>query len=202
MKNILTIIISYLSFTLTGCSSVGNYFSDRGRDALDIITITIGEGGGFNARASVVDIGQFLGGDEVGLRSGNILAGNSEGLDLNTFINVLDRFDPALSDVYNYHELSTFNHVDFEEHDPRGKNYVAAGKHFPFYSLPEDDSEYYTQIEVAAGLFVYLRLGLNPGEALDFILGWTTVDIYGDDQMKTKQSNQALEFTPDGATHR
>ena len=37
----------------------------------------------------------------------------------------------------------------------------------------------------AADLFTALgrtlRFGFNPGELLDFILGWFTIDIYGDD---------------------
>lgn len=40
---------------------------------------------------------------------------------------------------------------------------------------------YYTQLEVAAGLGYTVRLGFNPGELLDFLLGWTTIDIFGDD---------------------
>ena len=38
-----------------------------------------------------------------------------------------------------------------------------------------------TQCELAAGLGPTVRLGFNPGELVDFILGWTTLDIYGDD---------------------
>jgi len=44
-----------------------------------------------------------------------------------------------------------------------------------------------------------VRLGFNPGELLDFILGWTTIDIYGDDIEARKQkekSNQSSEATP------
>jgi hypothetical protein len=40
---------------------------------------------------------------------------------------------------------------------------------------------YYSQIEVVAGLLFTVRAGVNPGELLDFLLGWTTLDIYGDD---------------------
>ncbi len=52
---------------------------------------------------------------------------------------------------------------------------------------------YFTQIEVVAGLLGTLRLGFNPGELLDFILGWTTVDIFNDDRETREakeQSNQ------------
>ena len=40
---------------------------------------------------------------------------------------------------------------------------------------------YYTQIEVTAALLVSVRVGVNAGELLDFILGWTTLDLFGDD---------------------
>ena len=38
-----------------------------------------------------------------------------------------------------------------------------------------------TQLELALGLGGSLRLGLNPGELLDFLLGWLTIDLYDDD---------------------
>ena len=55
---------------------------------------------------------------------------------------------------------------------------------------------YYTQIEVAVGFGGTLRLGCNPGEALDFIAGWFGIDIFGDDlnaNRKKEESNQVPE---------
>ena len=46
----------------------------------------------------------------------------------------------------------------------------------------------HTQIEAAIGIGPSLRLGFNPGELLDFILGWTTVDIYGDDAARQRRA--------------
>ncbi len=40
---------------------------------------------------------------------------------------------------------------------------------------------YCTQIEVVAGALGGLRAGFHPGELIDFLLGWTTLDIYNDD---------------------
>ena len=56
---------------------------------------------------------------------------------------------------------------------------------------------YYTQVEVVLGLGSHLRLGLNPGELLDFVLGWTTIDIFGDDHEARKQrkKSEAVEET-------
>ena len=36
-------------------------------------------------------------------------------------------------------------------------------------------------IEVAVGLIRTIRIGFNVGELLDFIVGWTTLDICRDD---------------------
>lgn len=40
---------------------------------------------------------------------------------------------------------------------------------------------YYTEVQVAVGVGFMIRLGVNPGEFLDFLLGFTTLDLYGDD---------------------
>ena len=42
-------------------------------------------------------------------------------------------------------------------------------------------AEQFTQIEILFGLGITFRLGFNPGELIDFLLGWSTVDIYHDD---------------------
>jgi len=49
---------------------------------------------------------------------------------------------------------------------------------------------YYTEGEVALGCHYTVRLGVNPGELLDFLLGWTTLDIYGDDLEHAKRSSK------------
>jgi len=40
---------------------------------------------------------------------------------------------------------------------------------------------YYTQIELAGGLFSSFRIGFNPGEVIDLLLGFLRVDIFDDD---------------------
>ena len=39
-----------------------------------------------------------------------------------------------------------------------------------------------TNVEVSAGLYLDVLIGLNAGELLDFVLGWTTLDIGLDDR--------------------
>jgi hypothetical protein len=47
-------------------------------------------------------------------------------------------------------------------------------------------ARYYSQIEVVAAAGVSLRIGFNPGELLDFFLGWFGVDTYHDDPSRLK----------------
>lgn len=73
----------------------------------------------------------------------------------------------------------------------RGKLYNSIG--ILTFSTAESHSEalkyddrkicwpYYTQVEILAGIGGGIRLGFNIGELVDFLLGWTTIDIYGDD---------------------
>lgn len=41
---------------------------------------------------------------------------------------------------------------------------------------------YFTQLEVSLGLYGGVRLGINPGELLDLLLGLFTIDLYSDDE--------------------
>ena len=56
---------------------------------------------------------------------------------------------------------------------------------------------YFTDLEVAAGFIATFRVGANPGELIDFLLGWTTLDIFSDDlearNKKQEKSNQRIE---------
>ncbi len=77
----------------------------------------------------------------------------------------------------------------------RKKEYAARGRYVPFVTWTEQSCpSYYTQLEVAAGaLLVGARVGFNPGELLDFLLGWTTLDIYGDDVREQPESESLLK---------
>jgi hypothetical protein len=45
-------------------------------------------------------------------------------------------------------------------------------------------ARYLTQVEVVIAIGGSVRLGLNPLEAVDFVLGWTTLDVLGDDSAR------------------
>lgn len=81
---------------------------------------------------------------------------------------------------------SAFGHEFFDpgpgyDAKQRGKE-IAARSPFPFYTvLMEENPAYYTQFEISIGLGVTIRLGVNPGEFIDFLVGFASLDLYGDD---------------------
>jgi hypothetical protein len=165
-----------LAVASAGCAGQG-YLADRGRDALDVFTLTIGMGGGAGARIGPLHAGLYAYSDWVGLRGGR--------LEFSGLFHSGSYDTTAYSEEYfRYHELPEADRV---------KSYEAVG--YPFVSFAQLDKPlgeearwqptgllpYYTQIEVVAGALGGLRLGFNPGELVDFLLGWATLDIYNDD---------------------
>lgn len=196
----------------TGCMSP--YMVNRGRDAIDIFTVTVGYGAGAKARLGPVQAGLFFATDMYGLRSGELLKGGdashgANGLDVDSFLIPMRQDDPGFpigkfgTDIYRDRSLP--------EDEARG--FAAATSRIPFLSLPcrfeetvpvrpQSAAKYLTQIEVAGGLLGTLRLGFNPGELLDFVLGWTTLDIFKDDlARKETKSNKASEDIDAGASN-
>jgi hypothetical protein len=175
----------------TGCASP--YMADRGHDAADIFTATVGVGSGAKGRVGPLHVGLFGSDDERGLRLGDFAGWDDEveSSDFDTFI-----FPPPLgfgTEVYTTPQSLA-----------RGK-VLAADSVVPcfyvFEGLEEPEASFleilthYTQIEASAGLGGTLRLGFNPGELLDFIFGWTTLDIFRDD-LQTRQPEEPLYAFP------
>jgi hypothetical protein len=173
-----------LSALCSGCATTG-YMGDRMRDAGDIFTATVGVGGGAKARVGPVTAGLFLNSDKAGLRGGEVFSSTDE-------FQRTPRESTSLIPIIHYCVL-LFVNDDFRatpEHDARHKSYQAIS-FIPLVSWvvepkldPRAKWPYYTQIEAAAGLGGTIRLGFNPGELVDFILGWTTIDIFNDDLKK------------------
>ena len=66
----------------------------------------------------------------------------------------------------------------------------------PGRASPEDHwSPDWTHLEIAAALGVGVRLGFNPGELLDFLLGFFGADLYGDDLARGEMENPHAEST-------
>ena len=90
----------------------------------------------------------------------------------------------------------------------RGKTYEAQGLcplvMRPVHCRPGLYPTYFlAQVEAVVGLGPSIRLGFNPGELLDFILGWTTLDIYKDDleweKRKSNHTSEDIRRPADGA---
>ena len=85
----------------------------------------------------------------------------------------------------------------------RNKSYEIEGRGLPFVFWPDTNRSipdiytpsYFSQIEAVLGVVISVRVGFNPGELLDFILGWFGIDIYDDDidmmKLKTKSNQQS-----------
>ena len=172
MKKIFHIIITIAAILgMNGCASSKAYLVDRGRDAADIFTATIGLGVGAKARVGPLQTGLLAQSDLVGLRGG------------------------AFPFVWDQGQYEIFPTIDLQAVYCGAENFDADGyltairyKDFSYESMiPIYHTEktpcpyYYTQIDVVVALGPSIRLGCNPGEFLDFLLGWGTIDIFNDD---------------------
>ena len=174
--------------SMAGCASP--YMTDRGRDAADIFTATAGVGAGGKARVGPLHLGLLFNCAEAGLRGGEVVVsrpfekselGTPKSLDMLFFAYGLEAFEggPLAPDRGKCFQSVTFVYLTAPapESIVYGKTTKrASGRHAVYSPAP-----YWTEIEACVGLGGTLRLGFNPGELLDFILGWTTLDIFGDD---------------------
>ena len=176
----------------SGCAT---YVRDRVADAGDIFTATVGTGIGVTAKAGPVHTGLGYGVDLYGLRGG----------ELGSFVPSAPEDEWPLSGDMAF-ILSAFGGFAPHQHRPyaRGKayasQYLQTGKLWPFLDPPWDpDAEchpaidpQWTQIDLSVGLIASVRLGFNPGELLDFIMGLAGLDLYGDDLAGSKEDWEAL----------
>ncbi len=213
MKITFNISIVVLFVLIAGCASDEGYLLDRHRDAVDIFTATVGYGVGARARVGPVHVGAIFNREKAGVRDGELAlfnvckiktikkSGNSgqPTVFLPVYTKVSGEFElpfPIAIAEPKFFCLA-------EGYDPegvpakRGKGYDV-GSAIPFVSTnithkPDYKTfqsalyPYFTQIEVSVGIGGSIKLGFNPGEMFDFILGWMTIDIFNDDiESKTK----------------
>lgn len=158
-------MVVMLSLT-TGCATTQGYFTDRGRDACDTVTLSVEETG-VSASAQVLFWGTGLGrakGSGFGLRSG--IVGNYD----------FDEFGIILGGKKSL----ALHGAD----DNRGKGYGSmAYQLIPIGDayMPRAERFNFWCAEVSLCLGVGARAGCNFAEILDFILGWFTIDILNDD---------------------
>lgn len=177
MKTLLTALALAICLSASGCAT--GYGLNRARDAADIFTATLGVGAGLKARVGPVQAAAIENSDLVGLRAGAFL---SNGNDL-LYNEELYAFVPVKSlSRWNLPHLFGAEKYSLGPSSPatqRGKA-VLARSPLPFLAV-SPYAPFYSQIEVAGGLGLTVRLGFNPGELLDFLLGLAAIDIYGDD---------------------
>jgi hypothetical protein len=185
-----------------GCRSTG-YLAERRRDLADIATATVGLGVGAKARVGPLHVTPLLIAiDVAGLRGGEWFC--IPGL-------AMDVAQPPQEVGALWWSSSLWDLPEEcperARLRQRGKAHLAAPPWTPqnagLYDLMTDTVPfvstprlawkhekvrleryplaYATQIELNIAAGGSLRLGLNPGELVDFLLGWCLVDIYRDD---------------------
>ena len=183
----LTVFLCLAAFS-TGCAT--SYITDRGRDAADVFTFGVGVGAGAKARIGPIQTGLLFNIDALGLRGGEMVwkgEGPNIGADIDYLLGGHSEFDTRVRHRVASDSLAWKRNKSYMvRYGPLG---IPAND--PFSTpLPNRYSlSYFTQVEVVGGLLWTFRLGFNPGELLDFIFGWFTVDIYNDD-LEKRESNK------------
>ena len=194
MRRASQLVLLLLAMLLAGCASTRSYFADRGRDAADVFSLSVGKGMGAKVRAGPVTLPLLVEYTAAGLRGGEICSQDLSGVET------------------NYHNLGTtdggmgplaFERFDLAQQD-RGKNFAASSRggdtYTPFITRLESESSaaYYGEVEAVVAVWYSVRVGFNVLELLDFVVGWTTLDMFHDDiGTKNGKSNQALHGTTD-----
>lgn len=177
--------LSVLSFVAGSVASCGGcatgYLSSRGRDGLDVVTLTLGHGAGAKARVGPLQVAVVQNHDLAGLRAGEWFAKGFR-LEQNDerYVLPFPLENVAWKGRGLPYGLERFSHGPDSLSHERGKDILARS---PFPGLALGNSwAYFGQMEVAVGLGLTLRLGLNLIEFLDLVLGWGGIDLLGDDR--------------------
>lgn len=168
-----------------GCASPG-YFAARWHDASDVFTVAVGVGIGAKIRVGPVAPALIVSHDLAGLRAGAFFLGNDNPLESDVaapFPIALRSWDTKVSFGHDVFSMQKFNQATERPQESivvrRNKDIVITNP-LPCLALGKHACDY-TQIEAAVGFGGSFRVGFNAGELIDFILGWTMIDIYRDD---------------------
>lgn len=146
----------------------GNYFSDRIMDSRDILTFTAVYGAAAGVKAQVGPLGAGL-----YFQPGSV--GHGVDLSSETGLKSAEVTDHHVTDfaILLGTDSSQPNSLTDSglRHEFRNKGYKSPFRHPPAY----------TRLGFAAALGIGVRVELNVGELLDFLLGFALIDIYGDD---------------------
>jgi hypothetical protein len=195
------LVLAAILFASAACSSAP-YWNSRRADALDVPTFAVGDGAGVKARVGPLHLGLFANIDSWGLRGGKFSDDWGDVADW-------DLPMPSLIPMTVSTELPVFG---LEVVPSRTSEFAGAAGHLPLiYKLGvftgpmrsderktmvlrlngEHAFQLYTQMELAVGLWKTARVGGNPGELVDFMLGWLRLDLYGDDRATAEATEAA-----------
>jgi hypothetical protein len=166
------VVVPYVS----GCATM-DFLTDRTRDTLDVFTCSVGYGIGAKAQVGPVQVGLLANQDKVGLRGGVVQRWKKSPSQRR------DTPPPCAENDWFFGGFNSFMPRDYVVRN-RYKHFVAA-KYGPLVGpvLPGRNRRLFllTEIEAVVGVGPSLRLGVNPGEALDLLLGFIDIDLYDDD---------------------
>ena len=204
------LILCAFSLLISGCASTNGYLGDRKRDALDVFTAGIGMGLGGKMRIGPAQTGLLFEMTGASLRGGEFTTAGKAGTGADGWGNCTD----VMGIIYGgefFHGAVLDRNKNFDADNltvfsETGEQVFA----LPFIYAPEHGIDYwyryapegkqafyyYSQIEVVAALGLSVRLGFNLGELLDFLLGWTGLDIYEDDLGTKKKVEQGVAGYP------
>ena len=196
MKKIFNaIVLLMLSVLASGCASTRAYFSDRGRDAADIFTLTIERGIGFTAHAGPISTGLGMIGGGRGLDGGTIANFDEGDIELQLLVfggngfctpsterpkkrggtQILFVQHPSLGFMeWGSHQMNPLKAVFVDLYPPTWVKYPGV-----------------TQFDASVALGIGPRIGFNMMELIDFGCGWATLDILGDDIHRRKQKAES-----------
>jgi len=160
-----------------GCATPG-YWTDRARDGADIFTVTVGSGLGGKVQVGPIKTGILLNNDLYGLRGGAFgdQSGDSDWAQ-----------NPGSQEIYILFGFWDTYESKISTVAQRNKDFSGG-----LLCVKEDSPASRTQLSVVIGALVSVRAGFNPGELLDFLLGWANIDIY-DDDLKQTRLDKSLE---------
>ena len=197
--SVMAFILVLVALVAPGCAT--GYLEGRWQDARDILTATV-ETDTVGVKAQ---LGPWTGlgvyGSSPDARGIGLVGGQVTSYDFTD-----STYPPFLGSIQRFRNFTD---------DRRRKEFHFVQSYFLPYIRPQTDptgffggfegaddwrrvAPRYTQVEVAIGMWFGLRLGMNPGELIDFLAGWAGLDLYGDD-VGVERGTSNVESAESGA---
>lgn len=197
---------------LSGC--VG-FWRDRRNDLADVFTLSVEPGVGAKVRVSSLGVGAYVGGPGYGLRGGvfgeQSTPSNSGQPCTESAVFLVfgsEKFWPnsgwaALRcKAFSADGVPLIDKASEREgsNSGRGEHTVDTSidalvtDEFELEGGPRRSASFYTDVELNLGLFYGPRIGVNPGEFLDLVVGFFGLDLYGDDYYARIEEQLVIEF--------